>query len=322
MTTKKDVESLYSTVIFFGLISVAIWFVLIRPLLPAAPAEGEGAAAAGRRGAEDGQHQRGAAGAGGAGAGASQARQGQQQHSGAPRATCTRVPPHLSERSAKIAAPGGTNLLADGLLAFRHCRAASHEAPDEQASNRKDRARVLSRLLLADSDGGGSAGGGSSPSSSSTPSPPAKGSTLVVSVPSSDVSCSKLRRVLYLLATYYNLLVILVVDGGGDGQLSNKARERHRDLILELRGGGAAAEDGELPVDVLPDHRIVGAGTVAGRVAFLRQLQRVELMVDYDPEVKSQLCRFGHRVVLYGQGDDGTERKKGEVSSLGSVLLP
>lgn len=54
-----------------------------------------------------------------------------------------------------------------------------------------------------------------------------------------------------------------------------------------------------VPADVLPSHRIVAASTVAGRVAFVRQVQRVGLVVDFDPAVHEQLSRFGHKVMVY-----------------------
>jgi hypothetical protein len=53
---------------------------------------------------------------------------------------------------------------------------------------------------------------------------------------------------------------------------------------------------------VLPKHRILLAQTVTGRVALVRQLSRVELVVDWDKEVSSQLERFGYKVALVPQG--------------------
>ena len=142
---------------------------------------------------------------------------------------------------------------------------------------------------------------------SSLVSPPAKGTTIVIAIPSNDAECPKLRRVLYLLGTYYNLLLILAVDES----FSEKDR---MDKIKALRGDDPSTR---LSADVLPDHRIVVASTVAGRVAFARQLQRIELVMDFDPEVTNNLSRFGHRVVVYG------ENAKVEMgtSKLGNHLL-
>jgi hypothetical protein len=217
----------------------------------------------------------------------------------------------VSDRSAQIAAAGGFNLLSDGLVSFRHCAASSYEQTrldaDRQNANRKERARVLSRLLDLDAAAseaqpkGGNRAANSSNGGGILP-PPPKGATLVVSIPSSDVGCAKLRRVLFLLATYYNLFVILVVP-------PSSTEINRVEAVAKLRGSGSqhpAApdddDDGSLSLDVLPDHRVVAASTTAGRVAFVRQLQRVELMLDFDPEVKGLLTRFGHKVVLYGQG--------------------
>jgi hypothetical protein len=84
-------------------------------------------------------------------------------------------------------------------------------------------------------------------------------------------------------------------------------------LIAQLRGSG----DG-LTAEVLPDHRIIFASTVAGRVAFVRQMQRIELVLDFDPEVKTLLSRFGHKVVVYGQNVGWSASG----SRLGEDLLP
>jgi len=328
----KGFESLGGTVVFFGLVSIFIYCFLLRPLLaPPATRHQRQDGAGNRRQQAQQQQQQQRQGAVGGGAGQQQQQMGA---STAMRAKHTRVPVHVTSASAKIAAPGGMNLLIDGLLAFRHSKAGSYEQSSELdgdriADNKKDRARILARLLAADSEGipsrsttsnSGSATGASSSSSSSAAQPPGKGSTLVICVPETEVDCSKLRRVLYLLGTYYNLLVILAVDSankesGDDGPAAIKKKQK--ELIDKLRGRVSA----ELPADVLPDHRIVVASTISGRVAFVRQLQRVELVVEFDPEVQSQLSRFGHRVVLYPSvGSVGDVSRSSSVSRLGGVL--
>jgi hypothetical protein len=275
---QKDLEFIYSTLVVFGVISMALYLLLlIRPirLLPRTQANSDAAGAAVNSGAARGRD-------------VPQANS-QQQSSYA-----NRVPPHVAPSSVTIANSTGSNLLVDGLLAFRHGRAACFEQSLEsslQASNRKDRARVLSRVM----------------EESSASSPPPKGSTIVVSIPCSEVGCPKLRRVLYLLGTYYNLLVILVVG----------TTFKHEDLVGKIQTLRSVDSSAPLSMDVLPDHRIVAASTVAGRVAFVRQLQRIELVLDFDPEIKSNLTRFGHRVFVYGRCvavDEGASR-------LGSDLL-
>jgi hypothetical protein len=138
---------------------------------------------------------------------------------------------------------------------------------------------------------------------------PARGSTIVVSIISSDVGCPKLRRVLYLLATFFNLLVIIHV---GDNATTDEQLDR---LVDKLRG----SKD-ELPDEVLPRHRIVAAQSIMGRVAFVRQLSRVEFVLDFDMKVRDeQLERFGYRVYIYGQQKSNSG--KNDESLLGSELL-
>lgn len=215
-----------------------------------------------------------------------QGRPPQQQAAGkssAPiKSICTRVPPHLSEASSKITQAGGSNVLNDGMLAFRHSKVASHESSlsaDQQMKNRKERAKVLSNLL-ADSNGVVS-------------SPPVKGGAVVLAVPLEDIGCEKLRRVVYLLATYYSLLLIVTVD-------SSFQPKDMKNILSRLRGADGDDNTTYLAPEILPDHRITASCSVTGRVAFVRQLQRIELVLDFDAEVKENLSRFGYRVILYG----------------------
>jgi hypothetical protein len=214
-----------------------------------------------------------------------------------PKSFCTRVPSHISEMSAKITHSGGSNVLSDGIVAFRHTKVASHEAclpPDLQMKNRKDRARILSNFL----------------SDTTVSSPPMKGGAVVVSVPVNELECLNLRRVLYLLATYYSLLVIVTVD-------PSFTPKDLKEILHKLRG--SADEDSYLAPEVLPDHRVTASSSVTGRVAFVRQLQRIELVLDYDEQVRDNLTRFGHRVILYGNTyDPGSSHS---TSRLGTALL-
>ena len=195
---------------------------------------------------------------------------------------CTRMPPHLSNASSKIAHTGGSNVLSDGMVAFRHSKVASHESSlsaDQQMKNRKERAKVLSNLL-ADSNG-------------IVSSPPVKGGTVVLTVPLEDIECEKLRRVVYLLATYYSLLLIVTVD-------SSFQPKDIKNMVQRLRGSSEEDNTNHIAPDILPDHRITASCSVTGRVAFVRQLQRIELVLDFDAELKENLSRFGYRVILYG----------------------
>ena len=221
---------------------------------------------------------------------------------------CRRVPSHVSLSSAKIAVNGGSNVLVDGIVAFRHTKAFFEEpsiTEEQLRENRKDRAILFSKLLDDSS------------------SPPSKGSTVVVSFQLKDVGCSHLRRVLYLLGTSYSLFIIIVVIENSD--FEGVEREN---VILRLRGESTQEthENDDvigtkveiLDENVLPTHRIIASNSVAGRVAFVRQLQRIELMVDFELEVKQLLSRFGHRVIFYGK--ENNDLPTG-CSKLGGMLI-
>ena len=261
LLSTKDFPASLQTAILFGVISLIVYFAFLRTTRGAPPAVSGGAAVA----APQGQGTR------------------QQKPNTTPQALCSRVPPHLSESSSKILQTGGSNVLSDGMVAFRHTKAASHESSlssETQMKNQKERAKVLSNLL-AESNGALS-------------SPPAKGGSVVLAVPFDEIECEKLRRIVYLLATYYSLLVIVTVD-------SAFQPKDLKNMIQRLRGSEADEPTNYLAPEVLPDHRVTASSLVTGRVAFVRQLQRIELVLDFDAEVKDSLSRFGHRVILYGR---------------------
>jgi hypothetical protein len=231
------------------------------------------------------------------------------------REPCQRVPPHVSMESAKVAVNGGSNILVDGIVSFRHSKAAYDDAgltKEQIAENRKDLARVLSRMISG-ADGSGT----------SLSAPPSKGSNVVVAFKLSDVGCEKLQRVLYLLATFYNLFVIVVVQS--KEQFEGKERE---DVISRLRGHdkfstiNSTTSSGEaLSSNVLPSHRVVAATSVTGRVAFVRQLEKTELVLDFEEEVKDSLHRFGHNVFVYSKVDMSCVPTRTVASTLGVALL-
>lgn len=325
------------TAVIFGVVTVAIYFLVIRPWMPSRPLA---AAAAGTRQTTNTAAATDAANNNNTNSATFQ--QQQQQHNEST-LCCTRVPPHVSDASAPLAINGGANLLSDGLVAFKHCRAAAAVAttsPEEEAHRRVARAKLLSALLRLPPGGGGA--------TSTPPPPPAKGSAIVVTVPLDSARCPYQRRVLYLLATYYNLLVLLAV--APDVADTFTAADRRR-AIASLRGeetvanaasgdddcssddGGdrtqptvvADVERQQLSAEILPTHRIVMASTVTGRVAFVRQLQRIELVLDFDLEVLGLLSRFGHRVIVYGdtksRSSSQNEIGNPSVSKLGRVML-
>lgn len=202
---------------------------------------------------------------------------------------CATSPSFLSATS-RLA---GSKMLVDGLIPFRYTRAAEFEQSrsaegDVAAQNRKERARLLSRLLSLDVTG------------SHSTTPPSRGSALVVSIPAEDVRCLKLRRIIYLFATYYNLLVIL------GGLPAETTTDDFASLRAQLRGPDGEKET--LCTEILPDHRIVAASTTTGRIAFVRQLARVELVLEFQEAVKTDLVRFGYRVINYGKSQQSDKK--------------
>jgi hypothetical protein len=195
---------------------------------------------------------------------------------------------------------GGSNVLVDGLVGFRHTQASSVVPEDNAASVRKERAKILSKLVVLKQSSVNSV------NNANVTTPPTKGATIVVSVPHDQVACDSLRRIFYLLGSYYNLLVLLAVPEPTDGSATEMGNLEHqkKELIQRLRGGNddndATTTTTLLTEAVLPSHRILLSSTIAGRVAFVRQLNRVELVVDFDGLVEAQLTRFGYRVFLYG----------------------
>lgn len=202
----------------------------------------------------------------------------------------TRRPPHMLATS-------NSSVLVEGMLPFRNIQASSYESskddPETMALNRKDRAKVLSNIMTLDK----------------TASPPPRGTIVVLSIMENDVKCDTARRVVFLLATYFNLLVIILVP-------STLNDSEMKMLVAELRG----TDDIQVPVPVLADHRIIAAESAMGRIALVRQLgRRVEFVLDFDTQVKTELTRFGFRVMVYGNVN--THKEKNPMSLLGMSLL-
>ena len=117
--------------------------------------------------------------------------------------------------------------------------------------------------------------------------PPAKGSTVVVSLSQSHLleEQDQVSRCLLVLGTWYNMIVLVEVK---DDKVEKDT------LVKPLRKG--------VSEQALPTHRILLCQSVTGRVALVRQLARVALVVDWEEEVSKQLERFGYKVALVPQG--------------------
>ena len=227
-----------------------------------------------------------------------------------------RVPPHHTPRSSSSTS---RVLSHDGIVPFRFTKAATVEAKQAQVSslssnngtvtatgttgiademflNRKDRARILAKLFKKLD-------------------PPAKGSMLVLSIPSSQIgnANAKLQRILYLLGTYYNLFVMVNCDNDQEDkdqkELNHndyeKDKERCAFLIAKLYDSEYQSRQ-ILTEDVLPSHRIVVTKSVASRVAFVRSFPKApDYIIGSDndchleeEEMQTLLTKFGYRVTL------------------------
>ena len=217
-------------------------------------------------------------------------------------------PPEKWDRSTSL-----SKYLSSGIVPFRSTHAAGYEtnlqeeSPENEviSNNRKDRARIFAKLFSL-----------TAPDHGKKKPPPNRGANIVVTVYPMDAGCKKLQKALMLLGTYYNLFVL--VDGVG---LGGKPKE-HREFVTKFReemlnANKEGSESMHLNSLILPPHRIILLSTSAGRVAFVRQLSGVELIVDGDEKVTKELERFGHRVLVYPKvvGGDGS-------SALGKFLIP
>ena len=225
-----------------------------------------------------------------------------------------RHPPHLIVPDKWDKSTSLTKYVLNGIVPFRSTAANGYEtrlqkelsSEDLMAVNRKERARIFARLFSSTASEDGS-----------KKPPPNRGANIVVTIYPNDASCAKLQKALMLLGTYYNLFML--VDGAAIGtKQPNEQREYVRNFRQKMliTKNDAPEASHQLNSHILPPHRIVFLSTTAGRVAFVRQLNGVQFVVDMDEKVTKELKRFGHRVLLYpGEGSDGT-------SALGKFLIP
>ena len=226
---------------------------------------------------------------------------------------------------------GGNQFLVDGVVGWNYTTSSSAVKqtilPERAKQLRQDRAKILSRWLTeaADSHSNSSSGGGNNTdgddnrTSNSTSNssnlavlpPPAPKSTVVIGLSfrmivdsvddksqdstasSSSSSPSAVVDILYRLSTYYSVLLMVQLPEGNTNSGSIKGYDvLHGQIIKALR----TASDGVLTEQILPSHRIMVCQSPTGRVALVRQLRQVGLIIDFDPTVKAELERFGYSV--------------------------
>lgn len=191
-------------------------------------------------------------------------------------------PPHYSAAAGSNSSSQHFRPASDGVLPFKYTKAATFEQgkndPAESLQNRKDRARMFAKMFA-----------------NSKADPPAKGKNMVVSIPSSDNENERVHRVLYLLGTYYNLFVMVNIDG--EDYLEDYAKDRGRtDAIISKFYSSTA-----LQKEVLPPHRIVVTRSLSSRIAFVRSFPKSPDLVvgsDDESEWSAQLTKFGYTVIL------------------------
>ena len=198
---------------------------------------------------------------------------------------CQTKPSHVITSSDKVGL-GGRKVLVDGLVAFSHTKAGDIFTSTNSGSTiRTERAKVLSRIASAPGV--------------TMKTPPSKGSTVVVSLSSSRLDdTANVSSFLYTLGSYYNLIVIIHVHNI-DGNNFKEQQQKRRQLQDRLLSPNNKQNDTmRLTEDILPKHRILISSADTGRVALVRQLSKVELVIDFDSNVQSELGRFGYMVAV------------------------
>jgi len=124
---------------------------------------------------------------------------------------------------------------------------------------------------------------------------PKRGCNVVISLDESTISSSstdKLKNILMVLGTTYNLFVILSlplsssIPSNDPKQIENKV-STYRAKLYQMG----------LSFDVILPHRVIACSSLVGRVAFVRQL-KPDVVIDFDADMSEQLSRFGFRVIV------------------------
>ncbi|OEU09884.1 hypothetical protein FRACYDRAFT_248134 [Fragilariopsis cylindrus CCMP1102] len=220
-----------------------------------------------------------------------------------------------SAASAASAANNSNNNTKDAPIDLTKKNATTTNANNNNSNNkiqRQERAKILSRLFA---------------NSSTVATPPMKGSTFIIGVSYEQQLLQKEKeqklaiiRVIKGLATYYNVLVIVAVDTNDNDDNSNNSNHHryestqkiHEQVVQTLRsgdeegvGGGEKNDDSLLSESILPSHRILLSKSAVGRIALVRQLSsNIGLTIDFNPEVKLQLEKFGYNVSIIKNWSD------------------
>lgn len=167
---------------------------------------------------------------------------------------------------------GATIIGAEGIAAFQCTDDIVHEKIGEEIANNFALHGLGTRLI--------------------------KGSMIVVTIREEELDNSNTAKVLRSMGCHFLLFVII--------SLQSVSAQTQGSTIKEVSAAVSRLREAGLPEHAIPTHRIVACQSVVGRVATVRQLgsaRVVGLLLDYDPQTKKQLSRFGFNVVIYGGVD-------------------
>jgi hypothetical protein len=199
---------------------------------------------------------------------------------------CQSKPPHVKQTlKATDMKIGGSNVLVDGLvgLSSTQAAAAGTENVERKRSHLKERAKILNQFLKT-------------ATGSAATAPPAKGTNMVIGISQTQLSGDEgavFARVVSNLATHYTLLVIVQVDNHQSQQDFVSAQKLQEQLVRQLREHACLRHE-----STLPSHRVLLSNAATGRVALVRQVSTVGLVVDFDADVQRQLGQFGYKVAV------------------------
>lgn len=194
----------------------------------------------------------------------------------------SRKPPHASSIESK--------LTGNGLVSFRHTLASKEQKENNDDETKKQRAKVLSRVLTLNN--------------TTTALLPSRGKVIVVSLSAQNdnLECSQLHRILYLLATYFTVIVVLMMD---NVDKSDKIVRKEDPEVTAAKN--KLYSSSVLTPSILPEHRMVAVRSHTGKIALVRQLgSTVDFVLDYESETRVELERFGFRVIVYNSAAKNT----------------
>jgi len=225
--------------------------------------------------------------------------------------TTRNVPRHLDNPNASFTASSSNSArLVDGIMPYSYMASLRRADAKSLAAGSK----LLRSLSIA---------------SQTTSIANKIGATVVVALQPSDIIGPRARLViqfLHSLGLVTNLFVILSIDDNlpqevlhvndssitsqeEDNLVNNKSAQCSQEkMSVECYASNLRSKLYEenkmnsIDETIIPRHRVVFSSSVAGRIAFVRQLCP-ELVIDFDISAKEQLKRFGFNILLYNHAN-------------------